>query len=245
MAVKITDKQRKEAEAVIYQVFDALDPTKSNSEHYKAIFAKMSNEEFVKFASLDFPYRFHHRPFEIEPSMDHIKKAADIIKVPLLEKVNLPYLYTDKNGVAVNTKECIVGYNINKKVQQFITKKNSMSTDISQRDMKTGLLTGHDKNGKTSDREMEALSVMGLDKTMTELSRPRADAMKSKNIMYNNINNTGQVSLEDIPIDIDDSLAKNLLNTYLVGSLLNTNLINQDYYLPYTLKNKKKQISRV
>ena len=120
-----------------------------------------------------------------------------------------------------------------------------MSVDISQRDMKTGLLVSFDKNGKTSDREMEALTVMGLDKTVKELSRPRADAMKSKDIMYNTINTTGMVSIDNIPIDIDDSLAKNMMNVYLVGSGIQSNLVNQDYYLPYTLKNKKRNVERV
>ena len=161
-----------------------------------------------------------------------------------MEKLNLPYLYTNKDGIPAQSKECLVIYIPLKKVKQFITKKNAMSVDISQRDMKTGLLTGFDKNGKTSDREMESLAVMGLENTMIEFSRPRADGMKSKNQMYNTINTTGMVSLNDISIDEDDSLAKNLLNTYLIGSLINSNLINQDYYLPITLKNKKKQIER-
>jgi len=110
--------------------------------------------------------------------------------------------------------------------------------------MKTGLLTGKDKNGKTSDREMESLAVMGLEKSIDEFSRSRADSMKSKNVMYNTINTVGQVSLEDVPVDKDDSLSKNLLNAYLIGSHLKSNLILQDYYLMYTLKNKKGSLER-
>ena len=67
---------------------------------------------------------------------------------------------------------------------------------------------------------MESLAVMGFEKSVEEFSRPRADAMRSKNMMYNTINTIGQVSLEDIPIDPDDSLSKNLLNAYLIGSHL-------------------------
>lgn len=242
--MQLTSKKRQEIEALIYRVFDALDSTKTNSEHYKNIFAKMNNEQFLKFCKLQFPYKFHVKPFDIQPTMDDCKKALDILDVPLLEKVNLPYLYENKDGKAVKSEECLVGYVHLKKVKQFITKKNSMSTDISQRDMKTGLLTGKDKNGKTSDREMESLAVMGLDKSIDEFSRPKADAMKSKNIMYNTINTIGQVSMEDIPVDPDDSLSKNLLNAYLIGSHLKSNLILQDYYLMYTLKNKDKTLVR-
>lgn len=239
--VKITKKQRAEVEALIYKVFDAADKSKINSDYYKELFAKMTDEQFLKFVSLRFPYKFHVKPFVVEPSMSDIKSAFDIIKVPLLEKVNMPYLYENKDGKPVKSKECLVVYIHHKKVQQFITKKNAMSTDISMRDYKTGLLTGYDKNGKTSDREMESLAVMGLDKTMEEFARPKADSMNAKNAMYNTISTTGQVSLKDLPNDVDDSLSKNLLNTYLLGAMLNSNLINQDYYLAYTIKNKQKK----
>ena len=240
----ISPKQRKEVEALVYEVMDALDSTRSNSDHYKEMFAKMSDDQFFKFISKDHPFKFYTRPFEIEPKIEDAEKALNILKVPLMEKIYLPYMYTDKNGHPVSTLECMVVYIHLKKVQQFVTKKNAMSVDISQRDMKTGLLVSFDKNGKTSDREMEALSVMGLDKTIKELSRPRADAMKSKDQMYNTINTTGMVSIDNIPIDIDDSLAKNMMNVYLIGSGIESNLVNQDYYLPHTLKNKKRNIER-
>lgn len=243
--MELSNKLRNELEAIIYATFDKLDKTKTNSEHYKKIFSSMDNKKFLKFISLDFPYRFHVKPFVIEPSMEDISNACDYLGVPLFEKVNLPYLYRNKDGKAVNSKECLVIYIHTKKVQQFITKKNSMSVEISQRDMKTGLLNSIDKNGKSSDREMEAFSVIGLTHTMREFGTAKADYMKAKNIMYNTISIKGQVSEKDIPIEPEDSLSKNLLSTYLIGAFINTNLINTEYYLPYTLKNKKKKVERL
>jgi hypothetical protein len=241
----IDSKKRKEIENLIYNVIDELDHTKANSDYYKKLFASMNNEQFYKYIAKKYPYKFHTRPFEIEPSMDDAAKAANVLGIPLIEKVSLPYLYINKDGEPVSTLECLVGPIHHKKVQQFITKKNAMSLEISMRDMKTGLLVNYDKNGKTSDREMECLAAMGLTKTMTELSRFRADAMNSKNMAYNTINTLGKMSLEDAPLNIDDSLAKNLMNTYLIGSHLNSNLINHDYYLPRTLRDKKKVITRI
>lgn len=242
---EVSKKTIQECKELIYKVFDALDKTGTNLEHYKAKLSKMSDKDFIRFASQDFPYRFHDKPFVTNTTIADAAKACKILNVPLLEKVNLKYLYEDENGNSVNTKECLVGYIPIKKMQQFITKKNSMSTEITQRDMKTGLLTGHDKNGKSTDREMESLAIMGLEKCMEEFSRPRADSMNAKNIMYNTINTTGEVRLEDLPKDPDDSLSKNLLNTYLLGALFYTNLINEDYMLPYTRKDKKIEIGRV
>ena len=244
MAKEMTNKLRKECEELIYKVFDALDPSKANSNHYKEMFSKMSNEQFKKFVSLRFPYRFHLTPFEIEPGFAETKKALDILGVPMLEKIAEPYYYEDENGNSVTTKECLVGYLHIKKVQQFITKKNAMSVDIAQRDMKTGLLLGHDKNGKESDREVESLVINGLTNTMKEFSTVRADAMEAKNLAYNTINTTGSVSLKELQIDPKDSLSKNMMNVYLLGACIYSNVVNEDYYLPYTLENKKKELER-
>lgn len=246
MADKIDKKTREWCEAKIYEVFDTLDPTKTNSDYYKKVFSKMSNNQFYDYISKDFPYIFHMKPFEIEPDIDKCKKALDKLGVPLFEELELPYLYTNKDGIPVSSKPCLVGPLHLKKVQQIITKKNSMSTDIQERDMKTGLLTGHDKNGKTSDREMEALAAMELYNTMKEFGTIRADAMKAKNKAYNIINNKGDLSLSEVDIDIDDSLSRKYMDTYLIGCLLKSNMISSDYYTYYTLQEKKrKTIQRV
>lgn len=242
----IDGKTRKKIETLIYEFFDALDKTHMNTDKYKEEFSKMNNEQFLKHISKKFPYRFYHVPFKNTPSMNDIVKSLNVLGVPLLEKVTLPYLYKDETtGKSVQTKECMVVYLPLKKVKQFIEHKNSYGIDISKRDMKTGLLTGSSKGGKESDREVESLQLLGLDKTTLEFMRPKADAMKAKNMMNTLISQKGKVSQKEIPIDADDSLAKNLLNVYLIGSQLNSNLINQDYYLPGTLNSKKKNVIRV
>ena len=129
-------------------------------------------------------------------------------------------------------------------MQQIVSKKNAMSTDITGRDMKTGLLLSEDKNGQVSDREMEALMVAGLDSVVEEFSKAKADAMESKDKMYNTINNVGMVKLSDIETNSDDSLSRNLLNTYLLGIHIDSNLVNKEGYLPHTLEQRKRQISR-
>lgn len=79
---------------------------------------------------------------------------------------------------------------------------------------------------------------------MDEMSRIRADAMNAKNLANSLISTTGQLSLKDVPVEKDDSLGKNYFNVYLLGCHLNSNLINEGLYTQYTLKNRKKKISR-
>lgn len=239
------DKKRIEAEKLIYAVFNELDPTKKHYEFYKKKFARMSDAQFKSYISKKFPYRFYVRIFKLEPSVDQMNKAAKVLNIPIFEKVKLPYLYKNKNGVPIETTyPVLVVYTHLKKMKQFITKKNSMSINIDMRDNKTGLLISDDKNGKMSDREFEALAVMGMTQTIREFSRPRADAMKSKSYMYQTINTKGYVSLNELPDDLDDSLAKNMLNVYLLGSGLDSNLLNKDGYLPITLKDKQRATIR-
>lgn len=236
--------QRKKAEELIYTVMDKLDKNGYNTSYYKELFSSMDDKQFLNFCKRQLPFRFHTKPFVVEPKMYDIEEALEVLKVPLLEKVALPYLYTDKDGNPVWSKEAMVIYIHIKKMKQFITKKNSTPSTIDNRDMKTGLLVSFDKGGRTSDREMEALAVMGLDHTMDEFSTWRADYMNAKSIGYQTISTLGKINKNDIPIDEEDSIAKSTLNAYMVSSLLNTNILNKDYMLPKTLTDKKPKVTR-
>lgn len=235
--------QRLKAERLIYEVMDILDKSGSNTDFWKEEFSKMSDAQFKSYISNDFPFYFQTGAFK-EPSMKQIVQALDKINVPLLERLYMPYKYKDKNGRPMKTKECLVVYLPIKRMKQLLTKKNGMSISTKTRDMKTGLLTGIDKNGKESDREFESLAICGLDNSIKEFSRSRADSMNDKSVMNNTINNLGQVYLKDLPDDPTDSLSKNLLSTYFIGAQLYTNLVNEDYMTPYTMSLKQKKIER-
>ena len=237
-------QQRLEAEKLVYRVMDKLDPSHKNTDYWKNEFAHMSDEQFKKFIGGSFPFYFQTGAFE-EPSIDQICDALEILHVPLLESIYMPFKYKDKNGKPMKTKPCLVFYLHMKRMKQMLTKKNGMSIDVKTRDMRTGLLTGIDKNGKESDHEFESLAISGLYNTMKELSRPRADSMEAKSTMNNNIKILGQVSLDDIPDSLDDSLSKNLLSTYFLGAQLMSNLVNSEYMTPYTYNNRQQRIERV
>ena len=235
--------QRLKAERLIYEVMDILDKSGRNTDFWKEEFSKMSDAQFKSYISNDFPFYFQTGAFK-EPSMKQIVQALDKINVPLLERLYMPYKYKDKNGRPMKTKECLVVYLPIKRMKQLLTKKNGMSISTKTRDMKTGLLTGIDKNGKESDREFESLAICGLDNSIKEFSRSRADSMEDKSVMNNTINNLGQVYLKDLPDDPADSLSKNLLSAYFIGAQLYTNLVNEDYMTPYTMSLKNKKIER-
>lgn len=245
------DQKRLNCERLIYKIMDILDSnrsskSKSNREYWMEEFSKMTDDQFKKYISGHYPLYYQTGAFN-EPGIKEITDALDEINVPLLESVYLPYKYKDpKTGKPMKSKPCLVVYYHEKRMKQLLTKKNSGTISANVRDMKTGLLTGVDKNGKESDREFESLAVSGLMHTAKELSRPRADSMDDKDMMNNIIKNLGQVSLEELPESIDDSLSKNMLNAYFLGAQLYTNIVEKDtYMLPYTVKDKDKKIQRI
>lgn len=238
------NQKRLDAERLIYKVYDQLDESGKNTEFWKKEFANMNDKEFEEFIAGDLPFYFQTGAFD-EPSMEQITKALDILGVPLLESVYLPYKYKNSEGKPMKSKPCLVVYLHMKRMKQLLTKKNGMSIHVNTRDMRTGLLTGEDKNGKESDHEFESLIISGLYRTMKEFSRSRADSMEDKSVMNMTIKTLGQVSLSELPEDIDDSLSKNLLSTYMLGAQLMTNLVNIGYLLPYTYRDRHKKVERV
>ena len=178
--------------------------------------------------------------------MYEIDKAFKVLNVPLYEEVNLPYLYKDSKGRPIRSKSAMIVYLHIKRMKQMLSKKNSISLSIAERDMHTGLLTGHSKTAKTSDREEEVFAILGLDANMDEFSRIRADAMQSKEQMYSTIATTGMIKAGEIIPEKDESLAKRMLYVYMLGANVCTNLIGEDngYINPHTLKNKKQQLER-
>lgn len=229
---------RKRCEERIYKAMKIVDPTGQNGEYYKRKFASMSDKEFYDFFNQDFPLKFQTKVFEIDPKVTQIMDMLKFLNVPVLEKVSMPFLYTNKNGEPVSTQPVLVVYLPIKRLKQMVQKKTGYSVNISKRDYRTGLLIDTDKNGNSTDREFESLVVMGFDQTLKELATVRADAMGAKSEAYSAINNVGMLKLGDLNIENEDSISRNLISAYLLGAHLKSNLVMTNDYLARTLKKK-------
>lgn len=236
------NQKRQQAEDLIYKIYDTVDPSKTNSDYYRKIFATMTDKDFEEFCKRRLPFRFHNSVFKVEPKMYDIIDAFKVLNKPLLEKVKLPYVYKNDKGEPVETQECMVIYIHLKRMKQMLTKKNNTALNIGKRDMKTGRLMGEDKGGQETDKEFESLATMGLDWTMDEFARPKADAMEGISQMSNAILANGYVSDKDLQIPNDDSLGKNTLNAYLLGAHIASNLVDIEYMTPYTAKNRTPRV---
>ena len=232
--------KRKEMEELIYNFFDLFDPTGRNTEYYRNKFNNMDDGQFDKYFKLlfeqDNPYLTatmvdYENPLKIE----NIEKAAKFLDVPLFEKVVLPYASTDPNNPIITKHECLVGYLNIKRLQQINFKKLGLSTDISERNMITGQVSGHDKNSRNSDQETIALLTVGANTSLKELMSMRADDMVMKAEMNKAIARDGYVAMNDLTDKLSNKTTLNSAAVFFIGAGLMTALVMNDYFLPKTL----------
>lgn len=243
MTYKIDVKKRKKAESQVYAVMDALDPSGTNTKRYKKLFSTMSDSKFENFMKCMFDddnmnFTLEIKEFEREVTIELVEKAAKVLGIELEEYIILPHISMSQEHPIVTKEKCITGYHIEKRMQQTNTKKNSTSTHIDERSATTGQVVGHDKNGRSSDQENIALTVLGASNALQEINGFRADGLQRKNYAYAQIAKTGECSLTDIEENggIEDRLALNTIDVYYKTMGLQTDLITPDYLLISSVK---------
>lgn len=243
MNYKINIKKRKAAESQVYAVMDALDPSGTNTKRYKKLFSTMSDSKFENFMKCMFDddnmnFTLEIKEFEREVTIEMIEKAAKILGIELEEYVVLPHISMSQENPVVTKEKCITGYHIEKRMEQMNNKKNSGSTHIDERSATTGQVVGHDKNGRSSDQENIALTVIGATNILKEMNGFRADGLKRKNYAYAQIAKTGECSLKDIEetAGIEDRLALETVDVYYKTMGIQTDLITPDYLLISSVK---------
>jgi hypothetical protein len=219
-------------EKLIYDVFGALDKSGTNVKKYKDKFNAMTDVQFEKFfkslfanddAYLTLDIVEYDRPLKLEDIYD----AADILGIPLLEKLVFPHMSPDPNNPIVTKEPVPVGYLHVKRTQQTVAKKNGLSISTSERSMMTGQLTGHDKNGRNSDLEACAVLSYDMKEVLREMNGARSDDMHMKQQMLQAIQEKGYFSLEELDSDPANKTALNTVDVFFTGMLINTDLVTK------------------
>lgn len=151
-------KKRSEVTKLILDSLKLVDRSGLNVEKYKNFYESMNDKEFEKFMNDFFKDDDKNFYLEILPN----KSEPTIAEIEsLLKKLNIPkeeYVYYRDDGFKddpLRTREkCTVGYVVVRRLQQILSKKNTYSLDIDNRDSKTGQVTGADKIARISDELM-------------------------------------------------------------------------------------------
>ena len=235
---------RLKMEKFIYDVFDRLDPTKTNTNFYKNFFSKMTDKEFDQFFDKFFKddkafLTWHITPYENDLDIDNIENAAKFMNVKLYDYVVFPYGSSDKSKPIVTPFKVPIGWIHEKRVQQTAIKKNKTSIEITQRDAKTNQVINHDKNGRESIDENYALMTYGAKNAVKEFMSFRADDSVMKEAAYSKIRQDGYVSMKDLPDNLENKAALNMVDTYMISMGLKTDLVTDGYLLTKTLKRSR------
>jgi len=226
-------------EKLIYDTFDALDPSGTNSDKYRAMFSDMNDTQFEKFMK-DFlkdeneNFSLDIVEFEHDLKMEYCEKAAKVIGFPLMEYIYMPHLTMDKKRVVVSKEKCLVGYINVKRTQQLLHKKNGLSTSNEKTSALTGQVVNKDKNARDSDIEASMLVALGADKILQELHGPRSDDPVMKRQMNKSIADKGYVMLDELENLPTNKITLNTVNTFLLSMGLHSDLVTPTYILPKT-----------
>lgn len=231
-------EKRKQIEELVLKIVKTLDNDKmENYNRYEGMFRLMTDKDFAEWAGsmgheLDDTIQLYQLPFE-ECSLTQIKKAADILNIPLEEYV----WFRDKGDEPIRTKTRVpVGYIPCKRMQQMLNKKNHLSLDADTRALKTGQTTGDSKVSSIVDTEAYGLLSVGADRMMEELYGPRADGYDKKTDFYAQISNKGYADLDELETDLTKHTTLNTINTYLIASGLRSDLVNNTLKTEFTIK---------
>jgi len=186
---------------------------------------------------LDDTIQMYQLPFE-EMKMTQIKKAADILDIPLEEYIW--YRHNDSNGIRTKMR-VPVGFIHIKRVQQLLAKKNKYALDNEKVGLKSGQVKDESKVTSVSDPETFALTAINAEAALKEFLGPRADNQNKKLQMYRSIARDGYTTLEDMTEDITQSTSLNTMNTYLLASGVRSDLVNTSLKTNYTIDQQTKQ----
>lgn len=226
-------------EKLIYDTFDALDPSGVNTEKYRSLFSPMNDAEFERYMKNFLKddnenFTLDIVEFEHDLKLEYCEKAAKVIGIPLMEYVFMPHLTMDKKRVVVSKEKCLVGYINVKRTQQLLHKKNGISVSNEKVSAVTSQVVDKDKNAQNSDIEASLLVSLGADKILAELHGPRADDQVMKRQMYQSISTKGYVMLDELESLPTNKVTLNTVNTYLLSMGLKSDLITDTYILPKT-----------
>ena len=235
--------KRKKMETLIYEVFNKLDPTGTNTNKYRAKFHDMSDAQFDAFFKQFFNNDKEYLTLDIVEyerglDIDKIEDAAKVLNIPLFEDLYMPHLTMDKDNVICAKYQCAVGYLNIKRPQQMVHKKNGLSISNNKRSSLTGQVSASDKNGRESDMENSMLLVVGANDILREMNGPRADDMVMKNQMNTAINTNGYVSLDQLENDPSNKTALNTIDVFMLGMGLKTDLVTSGLMLKRTIKDQ-------
>jgi len=210
-----SNKSIKQVRDIIIGLFKILDTShkKTNLKSIKAKLAGLSDAKLKKsLINKDIRFAIFYPPFT-NISFKTIRAAADLLEIPLDEKVYIPSLKTW-------TKEAVpVGINYISRMEQLSDDKESTRSTGGKT-----LITGQPRSGKAnnggqsiSEQDIYAMLNYGSPEILRELTSVRSDNITAGVSMMRSLTTTGHSKLSDLDGIENVSKTSSLLDSYMVG----------------------------
>lgn len=221
----LKNKKRTICEEKILRVIDTLDPSLTNGNLYREKFKSWSDTEFDSFMSgmrvRQNKLVLYIPNLKLNLKLDNIFKAAKDLNLELFEQLRL-WDSTTKRYYTTPQKYPVITVPI-RRLKQFLMSKISVPDSDTKLDNLTGQVVKPDKGSAISSVEMQTILSKGLRTSISELIRIRGGDINAYSNFRNQLEETGNVSLNDLP---DDSRARSsvIMKTYLLGMHIDSNL---------------------
>ncbi len=194
-------KNRNAFISTILEGIEAIIPNSPNTEMYKAMFEKMSDEELDKYVN-DLKSRKKRISIIVPNGVSYRLDTERNLK--LAKKWGHQFyerIYMDPGFGApryLTPKKYLVVMLPLKRQAQHLVKKISIPEDNRTIDDLSGQPTGPSKGSKISYPEVQILTALNLDNSMLELLKFRGGDIRGFDALNTQINRTGGVSLKSI-----------------------------------------------
>lgn len=240
--------KRQEITNFIVELYDTIDPTKSNSDKFIRDTEKLSDTQFIALMNsiVEDPKKhlcIEMEAFVNEPDYDKLEKAADVVGdeyCHLYDYIAMPHLSDDPDHPYYTKEKIFNGYINIRRVQQLVNNKNHIPTHVDKRDPKTGQVTFESKASRVSDVEQFALICQNNKNILKEMFGPRGGDSVMRNEMEHQISTSGETRLSDMHDNKFNKTSLNTANVYLTAAGFETDLITKNGILPRTVQSQYK-----
>ena len=185
-----------------------LSPT--NVEKILAVWDDMSDEELIE--NLCNLQNLYHSPGQ-EPTKQVLQAFIKKNRIIMQEKFRVFDVVDNEKGVLTAREACCYILPIRRN-QQISAKESSVATKAEVRDI-TNQVTGEDKKAQHSDTEIATTIAHGGYAINRELLGAASHDMMAKQVYRDELSQTGEVSLKDLPNDPENKKSLILIDQVL------------------------------
>lgn len=220
-------KNRKKAEAFIFEYINKLDKTGTNLKIYQDRFKEMSNKDFdemmsnIKEGSYTLPL-YAPNQGRVKLSSKLAIKVARELGHEFFERL---WLTDNVTGETYLTpiKYMVLDLPLRRQQQLLIKKMSIPSVDMTM-DALTNQVTGDSKGASLSFPELQVLAANEMNKSIEEMIKVRGGDIKAYNQFRHSVMNTGSGSLESAGRTEGKVKSTETLSSLLKGMHLDNNL---------------------